>query len=61
MKTTVIRELKKIGITHDFIVKLAQGKADPEAYEPAGRLLSKVIAKVWGVEVESEQDPKPRG
>jgi len=53
MPDPVIKELKKIGVTHEFILKLAQGKADPEAYEPAGRLLSKVIAKVW------EEEPAP--
>ena len=58
MSDTVIRELKKIGITHDFIRKLAQGKADPEAYEPAGRLLAKVIAKVWQREEEASDNPR---
>ena len=53
MKLDVITELKRIGVSREFILKLAQGKADQDAYEPAGRLLSKVIAKVW--EEESEE------
>jgi len=58
MRTTVIRELKKIGITHEFIRKLAQGKANQDAYEPAGRLLAKVIAKVWKLEEEASDNPR---
>ncbi len=43
----VIPELKRIGITKKFIDRLASGEADADAYAPAGKLFSRIIAKVW--------------
>lgn len=54
MTDRVISELKRIGIDYQFVLRLAKGKSDPEAYEPAGRLLSKVIERAWREETSPE-------
>jgi len=50
-----INELTKIGMSKEFIERMAKGEADPDAYAPAGRLFAKLIFKYW--ERQDSQTP----